>query len=175
MEVPQDIREMLEPGERILWCDKPMRTPFVRKSIGLVFIGIPWLIFPLIIIEMTSIKILFEPPILLFFIFWYGILGFIFFGTPIYSSLAWKNIYYVLTNKRIIIRKGLVGIDYDILSLDAVQQVNVNVGFWDRKYGTGTLIIQAMGVRPITLHAVKDPRKVYEIINRAAKSRKQST
>ncbi|WFO75754.1 PH domain-containing protein [Desulfurococcaceae archaeon MEX13E-LK6-19] len=175
MEIPQDIKEMLEPDEKILWCDKPLRAPFVRRSIGLVFIGIPWLVFPLIIIGMASTKFLFEPPVLLFLIFWYGILGFIFFWTPIYSSLVWKNIYYVLTNKRIIIRKGLVGIDYDVLNLDAIQQVNVNVGFWDRKYGTGTLTIQAIGVRPITLYAVKEPRKVYEIINRASRTRKYST
>lgn len=59
-----------------------------------------------------------------------------------------------------------MGIDYDTLNLDLVQQVNLNVGFWDKKYGIGTLIIQATGVRPITLYAVREPRKVYEIINR---------
>jgi len=175
MEIPQDVREMLEPDERILWCGKPLRTPFMLRRIGFIFIGIPWLIFPLIILGATSMKILSEPPVLLFFVFWYGILGFIFFGTPIYSSLVWKNIYYVLTNKRIIIRKGLVGIDYDTLNLDLIQQVNVNVGFWDKKYGTGTLTIQAIGVRPIILYAVKDPRKVYEIINKATRARKHST
>ncbi len=50
----------------------------------------------------------------------------------------------------------------------------MNVGFWDRRYGTGTLTIQAMGVKPITLYAVKEPRKVYEMINKAVKDKKQS-
>jgi len=145
MEVPWDVREMLEPNERVLWCGKPLRSPFVLKRIGLAFIAIPWLIIPLIVIGTISPRALFELPILIFFTFWYGILGLIVFGTPVYSFLVWKNIYYILTNKRIIVRKGLVGIDYDILSLDSIRQVNVNVGFWDRKYGTGTLVIQAIG------------------------------
>lgn len=46
---------------------------------------------------------------------------------PLYDYIAWKNIWYVLTNKRIIVRKGVIGIDYDMLELENIQQVNVNV------------------------------------------------
>jgi len=31
--------------------------------------------------------------------------------------------------KRIIVRKGIVGIDYDMLDLENIQQVNINIGF----------------------------------------------
>ncbi|MET1159726.1 MAG: PH domain-containing protein [Thermoprotei archaeon] len=95
------------------------------------------------------------------------------FSNIFFSCL--ENLYYVLTNKRIIIKKGLVGIDYDVLDLDSIRQVNVDVGFWDKKYGAGTPTIQAMRVQPIKLYAVREPRKVYEILNKAVRARKQPT
>ncbi len=173
MKIPQDIRETLEPDESVIWSDKPLRTPFILKGIVFAIIGIPWIALPLIIIIKASPKILLNPEILLFMIFWYGISILVFFASPLYSLLVWKNVYYVLTNRRLIVRKGLVGIDYDTLNLDLIQQVNLNVGFWDKKYGTGTLIVQATGVRPISLYAVREPRKVYEVINRAVREIKE--
>ncbi len=173
MEIPQDIREALEPDESVVWSDKPLKAPFVLKGIVFALIGIPWFVLPLIIIMQASPKILLNPAVLLFMAFWYGVSVLVFFGTPLYSLLVWKNIHYVLTDRRLIVRKGLVGIDYDTLNLDLVQQVNLNVGFWDKKYGTGTLIIQATGVRPVTLYAVREPRKVYEIINRIVREIKK--
>jgi len=58
----------------------------------------------------------------------------------------------------------LIGIDYDILDLENVQQVNVDVGFWDRLYGTGTIIIQSIGVTPVRLNNVEKPRLVQRIL-----------
>lgn len=37
-----------------------------------------------------------------------------------------------MTDKRVIVRKGLEGIDYEILELVNMQQVNVDVELWDK-------------------------------------------
>ena len=145
MEIPQDLVEILEPSESVVWSGKPLKAPFVLKGMLFTLIGIPWFVLPLVIIMKTSPMILLNPVVLLFFAFWYGVSILVFFGSPLYSLLVWKNMYYLLTDRRLIVRKGLVGIDYDTLNLDLIQQVNLNIGFWDRKYGTGTLVIQATG------------------------------
>ncbi|HFC49354.1 MAG TPA: PH domain-containing protein [Thermofilum sp.] len=49
-----------------------------------------------------------------------------------HSFLIWKNVSYVVTDKRVIVRKGLEGIDYEILELVNMQQVNVDVELWDK-------------------------------------------
>mgnify|MGYP000132519334 CR=1 FL=1 len=173
MEIPQDLKEVLEPGERILWSGKPSRIPFTLKSAWFSLLGLPLLAFPLILLRPVLLKVILDPPVLLFLIFWYGILGFVFLGAPIYALLVWRNMFYVLTDKRVVVRKGLVGIDYDILGLDMIQQVNVEVGFWDKLYQTGSLVLQAIGVTPLKLYCVRDPRKVQAIISKAIEAKRK--
>ena len=170
MEIPQDLKEMLELGERILWYDKPHRTPFILKNAGFSILGIPLLAFPIVMLGSSFPKVILEPPVLLFFSFWYGIIVFVFFGAPIYAILVWKNIFYVLTDRRIVVRKGLIGIDYDVLGLDMIRQVNINVGLWDKIYRTGTLTIQAIGVTPLKLYCIRNPREIQATINKAIKA-----
>ncbi|RLE63155.1 MAG: hypothetical protein DRJ47_09720 [Thermoprotei archaeon] len=112
--------------------------------------------------------------ILLFFCFWYGIGILVFFAVSIYAILVWKNMFYLLTDRRIMVRRGLIGIDYDVLGLDMIQQVNTEVGFWDKMYGTGTLTIQAMGVTPLKLHCVKNPREVQATISKAIRASRRN-
>jgi len=81
---------------------------------------------------------------------------------------------YMLTNKRIIIRRGVIGIDYDILNVENIQQVILNVGFWDKIFGTGTLTVYSIGVKPLSLVAVKEPTKVLRIIQEASNYDKKS-
>lgn len=132
------------------------------------------MIIPTLALSLTSLEIVFNPIILLFFLFWYGILSLIAVA-PFYDFLVWKNIWYVLTSKGIIVRKGLIGIDYDFLNLENIQQVNVNVSLLDKKYNTGSIVLQSVGVKPLILWAVENPYKVQEIIREAieeAKDRK---
>ncbi len=174
VELPRDVVEMLEPGEEVLWSGKPVKTPFVVKGLVVNIFTIPFILFP-VFIFMNVPKLLLEPMVLAFFALWWGMLGLISFGNPIYSFFVWKNIFYIITNKRIIVRKGLIGIDYDVLDLDHVQQVNVDVGFWDKIYETGTLTVQAIGVKPIILYCVENPQKVQAILRKAVEFRRRGT
>lgn len=49
-----------------------------------------------------------------------------------------KNRFYAYTNKRIIIRTGVFGIDYKTLDLNAIDAVNVYVSFFDKIAGKNT-------------------------------------
>ena len=163
--LPQDLRDMLDRDEKVLWAGKPRKAPLVLKSFISTVIVLPFIIIPFFIFQITGPALL-NPIVIIFFLFWYGIIS-IFAIMPIYNFLMWKNIWYMLTNKRVIVRTGLIGIDYDILELENIQQINVNVGLIDKIYNTGTIVLQSIGVKPITLWAVEEPYKIQKVIRRA--------
>lgn len=65
------------------------------------------------------------------------------FGIPIYQFLLHKNLYYVITNKRVIIQKGVVGTDFEYIDFDQITNAEVSVGFFDKMFGgdTGSILI----------------------------------
>ena len=67
------------------------------------------------------------------FLFIYGI---------IYAVVSYRKILYCLTNKRIIIRSGFIGVDFHSLDIKAISSINVKVGLFDKwvKPNTGTII-----------------------------------
>lgn len=50
----------------------------------------------------------------------------------LFSFLSYKNTYYAYTNKRIIIRKGIFGVDYKSLDMSMIGAVTVNVSLLDK-------------------------------------------
>ena len=162
--LPSDLLEIVE-GESIVWAGKPFLKPFIAKRLPgmvapLLFMLIP-LSLPISIYEIMASAGLFA---VLFFIFWYGVLSLALVSATLYPLFVWRNLYYVLTDKRIVVRKGVIGIDYDFLKLELVQQVNVNIGIWDKIYGSGTVVIQAVGVSPLVLENVGEPLEVRRLI-----------
>lgn len=59
----------------------------------------------------------------------------------LFVNLEYKNIFYAYSNKRIIIRKGIFGIDYKSLDMTMIGAVTVNVSLLDKilKKNTGTI------------------------------------
>lgn len=59
---------------------------------------------------------------------------------PLLFAHAYKNLYYAYTNKRLIVRKGMIGVDYKTLDYKNVTSTSVNVGLLDKGIKkTGTL------------------------------------
>ncbi|MBS7617428.1 PH domain-containing protein [Candidatus Bathyarchaeota archaeon] len=111
---------------------------------------------------------------LLFLLLWYCIVGFAVVNFSAYPILLWRNLYYVLTDRRIIVRKGVIGIDYDILDLEYVQRVDLERGIWDRIYGTGTIVVQAVGVKTIEMYSIPDPFKSIDLLKKTVENVKSS-
>jgi len=172
MNFPNDLHSLLSSDERVIWFGRAELKPFILKRLpGVIFpsifILIPFMVMPFnILMPLSS-----QPFLILFFIFWFGISSLIIFSSSLYPLLLWRNLYYVLTDRRIIVRKGIIGIDYDILNLEQVQQININRGIWDKFYDTGSIVIQAIGVSPIKIDSIKEPFSVQELIVKAIKVR----
>ncbi len=91
--------------------------------------------------------------------------SFMFFVATIFASiypfLVWRNVYYIITDKRLIVRKGVVGTDYDILDLEYIQHVSIGRGFRDKVYNTASLRIKAIGVSSISVYCIPEYEKFH--------------
>ena len=58
---------------------------------------------------------------------------------PFYIVLSYKNLLYAYTDKRIIIRTGAWGADYQTTEYDKITDIEVNVGPIGERYQTGNL------------------------------------
>lgn len=67
----------------------------------------------------------------------------LYIGRIIKRVIDYKNLQYYLTNKRIIIRNGLIGIDFKIFYYSEIAAVTVKVGLFDRLFKVGDLYIQS--------------------------------
>lgn len=63
------------------------------------------------------------------------------FTLPFIYGHGYKNLYYAYTNKRLIVRKGMIGVDYKTLDYKHISSSSVDVGLLDKskKVTTGTL------------------------------------
>lgn len=70
-----------------------------------------------------------------------------------------KNLEYVFTEKRIIVRSGIVGIDYKNVFYVDIKGVNLRVGLIDRIFKVGDIVITALE-QTVILHDIKNPYRI---------------
>ena len=82
----------------------------------------------------------------------------LFFILPVIYARGYKNLYYAYTNKRLIVRSGIIGVDYHSLEYKDISATSVNVDFLDksRKGTTGTIYFKSPS-SSITFHYVENP------------------
>lgn len=87
-----------------------------------------------------------------------------------FVSLYYKNAYYVYTNKRIIVRTGVFGVDFHSLDIDNIGASNVCVSLLDKMVGKNTGSIRfGSNSSPITnsyygFMNIENPYQVYKEI-----------
>lgn len=74
---------------------------------------------------------------------------------PICVALWCKKTVYAVTNKRIIIRTGFIGVDFKSLDFKMLGAIQVNVNLWDKllRRNTGTISFGSMS-SPLTTQTV---------------------
>lgn len=61
------------------------------------------------------------------------------FTLPFFYARGYKNLYYAYTNKRLIIRSGMIGVSYRTLDYKEITSTSVNVGILDKGGKTGSI------------------------------------
>lgn len=142
------IEDILSEDEQVLVRLKPNKKALVLES---VFKGLPiallWGAIDIgFIIMMVFTGAFEEQPSLLAIII-------PFFAIHLFPLWAWiagiiktaagcKNLEYVFTEKRVIIRSGIIGIDFKNIYYSDITEVNVKVGILDRMFKIGDLCIK---------------------------------
>lgn len=133
------FNDVIDKDETFLLLEKPNKTKFywtVILSIILCFFWIPFMFIGLIFGEDVAENAFLIASVCLASAFALTML----IAIPL-SMVAYKKAYYAVTNKRIIIRHGIIGVDYRILELRTLGATIVKVGLLDKliRKNTGTL------------------------------------
>lgn len=147
------IDNFLNVGELI---EKEIRPDFIKTFIIsklLSFSIIVLIIFILLKIELDIGYSIFLIPVLLL----------IFSLVTTYIKCALTT--YYITNQKIIIEKGIIGRDYDIVKLDRILDVNLDVSVLDAILGTGCIkLCTANDNEPVSLSDIRNPKTILKII-----------
>jgi len=177
----KELDKVLDQNEKIFWEGAPSFWPFVfGGSIVTTCFGLFWMVCLIPFIGFAIFDILFGSHIfgfgiLLFPHFWIGII--LVFGIPIYQTLVYKHTYYAITDKRVILQKGWIGRDFEIIDFDQITNTEVNVGVFDKLFGrgnTGSILISTAGSltytrqgtvqKPYTIRSVNNPYDVFKFL-----------
>ena len=152
------VEDILSKDEKILQRLKPNKRVLLLESI---FKGLPvvllWVAFDTFFIVMMVVTGAFKentgliPAVIAFFALhllplWLYILNII------KTMAGAKNIEYVFTDKRIIIRSGVIGIDFKNIYYTDVQGINCKVGIFDRMFKVGDLYIKALNQSAVLMN-----------------------
>lgn len=175
----KELDKILEADERVFWEGGPKFWPYFLTGITRTSLfGLVWMAFltPFIIVSSSETKGLdiFLTPFLLVGLW-------VLIGIPIYKVLLYKRLHYAITEKRVIIQKGVIGRDFEYIDFDQVTNAEVTVGFWDKvlKQNTGSIIISSAGSftyprqehpvsRPYTISNIDNPYDVFKFFKQVS-------
>ena len=162
------VEDVLEQGEKILLRTRPNKKAYILSAVlRMLPIVLFWAAFDIFAIVMmfthgvSSGEIVF---LIIFFAFhlipvWIWIAGIV------HAVAGFKNIEYVFTEQRIIIRSGIIGIDFKSLYYSEIEGVNLKVGILDKCFKVGDIYIQSMKQSTV-LNDISSP---YFILSRLQK------
>jgi hypothetical protein len=167
--LPQQFHTVKDADENFIWVGEPMFFPFLCTGIPFLIIGLLWgaIDYFGFIQHMGSQKgfpVGFAVPFftLHLFPFWGSILN------MLRLILVHKNTFYAITNKRVMMRSGFWGIDFNAVDYDKISDIQVTVNPLENILGVGTIRISAGKVSskgsPLTddFIAVKNPYEVFK-------------
>ena len=127
----------LAQGEHILWRGKPKKSAYVAdKALAMLPVAVIWLIFDLNFLRLSAAS-----GFVRLFMLVHLMPVWIWLGSAVTSVIQWRNEDYYLTNKRIIIRKGIFNPQRQSVFLRDVHSIRTHYGLLDRMFGSGDIYI----------------------------------
>ena len=161
-----EIEDILSENENILWREKPNKKAYVwSKALQMLPIALIWGLFDGFVIGVMIAYGAFSSmhfwEILLFIGFFLLHLTpvWIWVGGIVKSYIEIKNIEYAFTEKRIIVRSGIIGIDFKNVYYTDVESVNLKVGLTDRIFKVGDVYIKSSHSSCV-LFDIKNPYQI---------------
>ncbi len=142
------IDGIIGEDEQVLWRGKPKKSAFILNAVvKMLPIALIWLLFDgvfigILIANGEHIPAFFKIFVCVFLVF-HLIPVWIWIANVVTASRRHKNTEYAFTNKRIIVRSGVVGIDFRNIYYADVDSVNLKVGLIDKMTKVGDIYINA--------------------------------
>jgi membrane protein YdbS with pleckstrin-like domain len=147
METDTTLYPLFEPvraaDESVRWAARPTLLPWIASGLPFLLVGLGWGALDYFgfirNMKMTGDQATF---MIIFFAFHL----FPFWGSILYMFylvLSHKNAAFAATHRRIIIRRGLFGVDYRSIPFDSLGNMEVATGPLHNLFGTGTIRIDA--------------------------------
>lgn len=138
--LPPEFEAVIEPGEKILWTGRPVFWPFVLHAVPILIFGLLWGLFDLGILGHAASGSKGRTDLFMYvFIFLHAFPAWGSIGYAIYLMLVFGNTVYGYTNRRLLMRSGVIGTSFKSIDYDTIQELDVNVGIIDRLFGTGSI------------------------------------
>ena len=161
------IEDILDEDEEVLVTLSPDKRDYILEAFfkTLPFVLL-WAAFDtFFIVMMFKTDAFMNQMIIWFTIFFFAIHlipVWLYFANIIKRVMSYKNVQYYLTDRRVIIRSGMIGIDYKMFFYSDISSVNVKVGLWDRLFKVGDLYIYSDKQTAI----LEDIKKPYFYLNK---------
>lgn len=145
MEYEEKFKDILNENETILKTYKPNKLKYwVSKALGIFFIALLWAMLTLslsytsagegnaaeTVFDVTNFAITLSVGVVVILLY------------TVYLIFFYRNLYYCVTNERIIIRRGVFGTDYKTLDMQMIGATNVHVSILDKivRRNTGSIV-----------------------------------
>ena len=168
-----EIKNILGEEEEVLLTLKPERKVYVAESIlkglpvALLWGGIDAFVIYTLIASGALQEVGMMAGFLIGFFTIHLIPVWLYFAQVIKRVMGYKNLSYAFTDKRIIVRSGLVGIDFKFIYYTDIDSVDVKVGILDRLFKVGDLYVKS-NTQTAVLDDIKSPYiygdKIQEIV-----------
>lgn len=137
------FKDILSTDEKVLKVFKPDKTKFMSAAIFKY-------IFPAFLTFFFALAVFVSGSVLASFVV--TLLFFAFTGGVYFVSLVrYNNSFYALTDRRVIVKCGMLGNNFKTLDLKSVGAVNVYTGFLDRLLGKGTGAVRFWSADTLTV------------------------
>lgn len=137
-----NIENVLTEGENVIWSGKPKKSAFIiNKCVAMLPFVLVWLAIDSFFIvtvfsaEGSSEMLGFVIP----FFAIHLVPVWVWLGNVLTAKKRWENTQYAVTDKRIIIQSGFIGMDYTSLYYKDISNVRLNVGVIDRLLKVGDI------------------------------------
>ena len=135
--LPDPFKAVRDKDEKFLWVGEPAFLPFLLTGVPFLLLGLLWGCFDYFgfIRHMPAKMAGFMIPFfaLHLFPFWGSILN------MFRLVLVHKNTFYAITNKRVMLRSGFWGINFEAIDYDKITDMQVTVNPVENMMGVGSI------------------------------------
>ena len=165
----KSIEEIIGDGETVLLKQKPKKNAYIFNSIvKYIPIAILWLVFDTVFICAIALDGSIPDMMWIFFVLFFAVHLFpvwICIANIVKAGKSWKNLEYAFTDKRIIIRSGVIGINVANVYYADIKGVNMRIGVFDRLFKVGDIYISSDGQSQV-LYDLENPYFLLERIQK---------